>query len=117
MSPDLTSDRRQQGVAAVLDRVFQRRAVQRPGVPCDMDEHGGTRRVRQGGHTPGSDLRVNCGQIRAQRRQFVLLFDGPAARPRAGHDDGAGMARNLVAVVLGNAVGGGLLLGIVYYLI
>jgi formate/nitrite transporter len=29
----------------------------------------------------------------------------------------AGMARNLVAVVLGNAVGGGLLVGLVYYLI
>ena len=45
-------------------------------------------------------------------------------RPKWG-DDGAiaccvsaiGMGRNLVAVVLGNAVGGGVLVGMVYYLI
>jgi formate/nitrite transporter FocA (FNT family) len=29
----------------------------------------------------------------------------------------AGMGRNLVAVVLGNAIGGGVLVGLVYYLI
>ena len=43
---------------------------------------------------------------------MALLLD-----PGSGAAMTAGRARNLVAVVLGNAVGGGVLVGLVYYLI
>lgn len=43
---------------------------------------------------------------------MALLLEGGADAALA-----AGMARNLAAVVLGNAVGGGVLVGLVYYLI
>ena len=125
------TDRRGQGRPRVRPGDRPRRALQRARLPRRVADLRRAHDDRQGAGDRAADRGVRRDRLRALRRQHVLR-PGRAphpARPRvAGRDErrpatraastwGSFLVDNLLPVTIGNVIGGGLLVGAVYWFV